>query len=387
MLEALGAAPSIRQLSDTRLYVNDPGRHRLLLLDSALRTLSVVADTLLGTLVQYGSRAAQIIAFLGDSTLFVEPTSQSILVLDSRGRVGHVAAAPKASDFAAVASGRAGADLLGRLVYRVVPGAVRLPSADGTGSVTHGPDSAAIVRADFDSRAVDTIAKLKVPVPQVLYAMVGASGAMTHKSVVNPVSWVDDWAMCPDGTIAIVRGQDYHIDWVSVDGKVTSTPRLPFDWRRITGDEKQRLADSARQIAQAQVDSARARASRVSRSSGGVGLMGSRSALDGTSTSTPMDAEIASAPLSEMPDYFPPIRAGAVRADLEGNVWILPFTSRLAGASGVVYDVVNQRGESFERVQLPAGRSIVGFGVRGVLYLAWRDNALAWHVEMTRVVR
>lgn len=38
------------------------------------------------------------------------------------------------------------------------------------------------------------------------------------------------------------------------------------------------------------------------------------------------------------------------------------------------YDVVNRKGELIERVQLPAGRTIAGFGPNGAIYLSSREG-------------
>jgi hypothetical protein len=40
-----------------------------------------------------------------------------------------------------------------------------------------------------------------------------------------------------------------------------------------------------------------------------------------------------------------------------------------------VYDVINGKGELIDRVLVPAGRVIVGFGVGGVVYMGVRENA------------
>jgi hypothetical protein len=45
-----------------------------------------------------------------------------------------------------------------------------------------------------------------------------------------------------------------------------------------------------------------------------------------------------------------------------------------APTAGLIYDIVNSKGELVERVQLPAGRTIVGFGPGGVVYLAVREG-------------
>jgi hypothetical protein len=72
----------------------------------------------------------------------------------------------------------------------------------------------------------------------------------------------------------------------------------------------------------------------------------------------------------ELPDYFPPVRAGApMRVDPAGNLWILPTTSSQA-KGGLLYDVVNRKGEVTERVQLPEGRALAGFGAGGTVYFA-----------------
>ena len=49
----------------------------------------------------------------------------------------------------------------------------------------------------------------------------------------------DEWAMLSDGTIAMVRVHDYHIDWIDSYRSRRSTGKLPFDWRPITQEQKQ----------------------------------------------------------------------------------------------------------------------------------------------------
>ncbi|MBC8088677.1 MAG: hypothetical protein H7Z40_15545, partial [Phycisphaerae bacterium] len=38
------------------------------------------------------------------------------------------------------------------------------------------------------------------------------------------------------------------------------------------------------------------------------------------------------------------------------------------------YDVVNRKGELTERIQLPPGRTLAGFGPNGIMYLAVREG-------------
>ena len=91
-------------------------------------------------------------------------------------------------------------------------------------------------------------------------------------------------------------------------------------------------------------------------------------------------------PLDSMASYIAPIREGSARADLDGNVWILPTTSASA-RGGLLYDVVNPAGELIERVQLPGGRDILGFGHGGVLYLSRGDFKTGYAIERVKVMR
>jgi len=86
-------------------------------------------------------------------------------------------------------------------------------------------------------------------------------------------------------------------------------------------------------------------------------------------------------PLDEIADYVPPFAEGAVRADAEGNVWIR--TSTMKG-DRPVYDVANRKGEIIDRVQLPAFRTIAGFGP-GVVYLAVKEATGGVKLERVRI--
>jgi hypothetical protein len=175
---------------------------------------------------------------------------------------------------------------------------------------------------------------------------------------------VDEWTMLPDGTVAIVRGHDYHIDWIAPDGKVTSSPKMAFDWLRITPEQKERLADSvnAASAARRAALAAEEAAAPVPRSPDGTPRPSYKSPL----VTWEADA---------WPDYYPPIRTGTVKSDPDGNVWLLPTTSGLSDG-GLVYDVVNREGEIIERVKFPPGRKLIAVGHDGVVYMSYTPKGL-----------
>ena len=77
-------------------------------------------------------------------------------------------------------------------------------------------------------------------------------------------------------------------------------------------------------------------------------------------------------PASDLPDYRPPFSNGAVRADVDGNLWIRTNPTKPT-PGGAVYDIVSRHGELTDRLQLPPGYALVGFGKGRVVYLSMRD--------------
>jgi hypothetical protein len=362
--ELVTTGSAIRPMSNGSVLMNDVMRRRMLLFDPSLTSFRVVVDSATMSSNQFAMITTGLIPYTADSTLVVDMPSQSLLVIDPNGKATHPIAVPKQGDLMnlggnALLGGTAAFDSKGRLVYR---GAFRpmQPAFNPGGSMTPPaqPDTAPIVRADFDTRSVDTVAILKIAVPAKILSMTmpapnpGASPGtvtltgMSIKAEINPMSTGDEWAMLSDGTVAIVRAQDYHVDWIDPDGKHRSSPKMPFDWRKATDEDKQFKVDSLKNA----LDSA----------------MKTQTSLPGGMGMPKLD--ITYAPFSEMPDYHPPIRQGSVRADADGNLWILPTTSA-QGATGLVYDVINRNGELYERVQLPPSSIIAGFAPGGVVYL------------------
>jgi len=305
----------------------------------------------------------------------------------------------------------------------------------GRGNQGAQPDSVPVVRANFDTRKADSVAWIKVPRNETAMTR-GEDGSMRFTAKINPLPQGDDWALLSDGTVAVVRVLDYHVDYYTVDGRHIASPRLPFDWKRITDEEKQGMVDSLSKMAKTIMD---------------------RQAAQNPNNQFRMNFEVASP--DKLPDYYPPIRAGSTLADRDGNLWILPSTSSLSaqlaaqmmagggpggrggfgggapgapggqraagdsagrgraaagdsaarggrgGAGGgapggmgalagmlpnmmnqppLVYDVVNGKGELTHRVQLPAGRQIAGFGPGGTVYLLAREGREVF-LEKTRV--
>jgi hypothetical protein len=375
--QSLGLIFGVWQFGDGRILVNDGTWRRILLFDSTLTTAEVVGDTARGAPILYRF-ASPLIPFAGDSVLFSDVPSSSLLLVGPGGRVVRTLAPPKASDYHRLRQSAGGADNRGRLLYRGV-----LPSAPGATVLV---DSAPIVRGDFDTRATDTVSLVKMPTVFMYRPAVGADGLYRMRDSIAPVTYIDEWTVHSDGSVAILRSHDYHIDWISPDGSRTSSPKMPFDWRRITDDDKARIIDSTNKAWDAKPLAAKVLT--MGEATSMFSRWGVR--LDQAATVTLPDGnkgvpvEQYVVPASQIPDYNPPIRAGALRADRDGNLWILPNTSAQSRKGGLVYDIVNRRGELTERVEIPAGRSVAGFGPKGIVYLMSGDREKGFTLERAR---
>lgn len=394
----------VRELPGHKLLADDAEHHQVLLFDSTLTTSTVVIDSTPGARNSYGPNPAPIIPYLGDSTLFVDNVSQSLVVIDPQGKIARIMAAPQPQNLQFLGQSGAYTDNRGRLLYRGPVNIIRNNIGDGPKAAqpVQVPDSASLIRADFDTRAVDTIGKVRVQGGSKIQMNRGTDGNYQPTVTINPLPTVDEWSVLADGSVALVRGQDYHVDWIGSDGKQYSTPKMPFDWRRLSDEDKQHLIDSARtareaaqaKAAEAAKDPATAAkaaaegAMVVRMQVGSAGGDGVRSLGGDGAPGGPVRVaapKVEYTPIKEIADYYPPILSGAAKADADGNLWILPTTTAQSQHGELVYDVVNNKGELYQRVRLSAGRSIAGFGKGGIVYLMGVENG-KWYVERTRIV-
>jgi len=359
--ENVGQAVTIRATSDGHVIVGAGARQKIYAFDSTLLHFTIVADSGAGTGV-IPIRTTGLIPYLGDSTLLPDFGANALLVLDANGKQVRSIAPPHAQDlmFLGIPAGfgRPGFDPKGRLIYRTMLRGNFQPKPTPSGSqklemTPVSPDSSPIVRGDFDSRTVDTLAWMQTPA-QARMAMemkdnpAGGAPSITMHMLFNPFSMSDEWSVLSDGTVAIVRTHDYHIDWIDPDGTKRSTPKMPIDWRRYTDAEKAQRVDSMRKVADAQIKSQTA----AMKGAGGPEIK----------------FDIGVVPDSEFPQFWPPVQPGSVLADDDAHLWILPTTSTNA-ANGFTYDVVDRPGKIIEGVQLPKGHVLVGFGPHDTVYL------------------
>ena len=499
--EDLGAINSVLELRDGRVLVNDGTRRRLLLMDTTLKVVEVVLDSLAEVANTYGTRAGMLIPYRADSILFVDPASYAALILDSSAHIARVRSAWNPDDIFSYtnATGNFGwpaTDARGRVVYRISarPGPPKVAPPPGVPWFPSPPDTAFIVAMDLDTRKLDTLGAVKIP--KVDYQIhQSAEGFLSITVMNNPLPTTDEWTVMQSGAVAFLRGRDYRIDYKQADGSWTSSPKVPFDWQRLGDDDKQKFVDSVKDAnrrsqmgtyvaamirwvnlydkpypkdfkvpagfapqnglskswklppdvtfpanyiyacapgEEPKIIASAANAANAPTTTGAaVTLSGDRRVTEagaavnrapapagsgaGSSGTTQLPAgmpvvpgapTIAGAPIppggtpscipqpivvsggvapppptirelfvvppDELPDYRPPFVAGAARADADGNLWVRTNPAKpLPG--GPVFDVINAQGELTDRLQVPVGYTLVGFGKGKVVYLSMRD--------------
>ena len=242
----------VRELPDGRVLLNDGTGRRLLLLDSNLVVERVVLDSVSEREDTYGTRQGALIAHRGDSSLFIDPNSLALLVIDPAGNIARVRSVPRAQDVGRYTSGAGNnlfTDARGRLIYRMnarpAEPAVRPPR--GVPYVPQQPDSAFIVALDMDTRKLDTLGAVRLP-KQEFSVRVSPNGGWNFDDVINPIPVEDAWAVLSDGAVAFVRWIDYRVDYLNPGGNWSSSEKLPYDWQPVSQADKERIVDSVKTV-------------------------------------------------------------------------------------------------------------------------------------------
>ena len=283
-------------------------------------------------------------ALPGDSTLLVDLGNGRLMVIAPDG--SFVRTRP-------IALGGAPTPGRGMGMQMVIPRVV-----DGEGRIyfpvrnfLNPGDSSSIARVGMDSNDVETVARFK---PRDVQQS-GSGGNIRIQA--QPMSPEDDWAVGQDGTIALVRADDYHIDVIHPNGRISTGPVVDHRQIRPRDAEKQAWLDDGASSGLTVRMSIGGGAQQIQFSRGGPG--GNRSIDD-----------------LDWPDRMPSFRNGSSRIDPEGRIWV-GRTTRAGEPS--LFDIFDTEGRPIGQVTLDPNSSIVGFGEAGALYTTRTDNVgLQW---------
>jgi hypothetical protein len=314
---------SIRELPDGRVIITDWRENTIHVGNFATSKATQVSGRGSGPR-EYG-RAWSLFPFAGDTSMMFDPANARFLLFTPAGQPARTFTAGERSTSSLIDA--RGVDTQGRFystsIEEELAPVVMMPRP---GQILRGNrDSTSIVRFPRIGRSVETIARIRVtPVEAVGVnpTQMGDAMVMGARNLNVPFAPHDDWAVFPDGRVAVVRSKDYHVDFYR-DGKRSSGPPTPYTPVPVTTADK----DEAR----------------VAR--------------------RPPSGGAAPDP-SVWLTVKPPFGENSAWAAPNGELWV--EVSRRAGDAVPRFDVFDSVGVRRYAVTLPAGSRIIGFGKQAV---------------------
>jgi hypothetical protein len=378
--EPFSQVTGLRELSNGRVLVADARDKTFQLLDLSAGTASAIGREGNGP----GEYALpfRVLPARGDTTFLFDMGNQRYLVIAPDGkpngefRQEEEAPPPSRPD-------AAGGRQVGQPAGPAIRIGVSFPrTSDGMGRIyfegpAFGPgpdgrpvptDSVALLRYDRAAKRTDTLTYIRVPKP--ISNISGSQGNVrVSMQPPNPLLPRDEWAVFPDGRVAVVRSPEYRVDWVMPNlSRVAGRP-IAFTPIRMTDADK-REEEALRQRA-------RQNAMAISVSSGNAGTQ--RSVQMGPGANAP-----PLEPLTDWPATKPPFRSGqpSVWARPNGELWVR--RTEPAGAKGTLYDVINAQGAVTHQVRIGDGLNLVGFG-NGTVYTTKADEDDLLYLQRHRI--
>ncbi len=341
----------VRELADGSVFLVDAHELRVVRIDFASGEIVPMGRTGRGP-GEYQVPLG-LVALPADSAVVIEMTGGPANVLLTREGVspdGIRVEGPSSGQSAF--NTRSQADARGRVYFyqRL------LKTVDGKPVAT---DSNAVVRVDRASGRRDTVAyvsqRARSPLIKERREEQVIGGMVVSRPFSSPIPFlsVDQSAVAPDGRVAVVSVEPYHVTFFGADGARTAGPTIAFTPVRVDDEVKEAYRD----------DAMRPRLSIAFARGGGM----TPSVRRPTRYAEPED----------WPDVLPAFLGDAVSFAPDGNLWVHRATHP---DSPPTFDVIDRAGRVTARVELPEGRRLIGFG-DGTVYLVRTDDVGLENVE------
>ena len=336
----------VRELSDGRVVAIDRRDKLVAVVDFKGGTMRKVGREGSGP-KEYGL-PMELLPLPGDSSMIFDPLNSRSLLILPNGEPG---------DFVVMQTSRSRAPAGGMMMIGMTPPRYtdargRIYSSGGGFIMgSNGPvssDSAPILRYDRSTKKTDTVAFVRQPKDNIQAS--GTDGRMSVRiGMANPFAPRDEWAVLPDGRVAILRSPEYRVDWAG--SSAHGTP-IAYDKVKVSAGHKQAWRDSRKNATMIAISSNNGRQS-VSTGPGARGI------------------DIPDP--DNWPEFMPPFLGDGRQIVVapNGQVWVA--RTRDAKDSVPTYDVIDGTGRVVMRVALPAKTRVVGFG-KGTVYAARTDD-------------
>ncbi len=252
-------------------------------------------------------------------------------------------------------------DARGRLYARAQPWAI-----GANGSVVPS-DSSAIERwARAQPLGKRDTAAFVVIDPAVRPTMLVAGMSARPATPLPAFRTEQQWAVARDGRIALVSPDPYRVAFIDANGRRRPAVAITYEQITVTEAHKSEWFEARRRAAQ--------------RSGGFYAYSIPRGGGPPVAVTPP---PVPVAPPSEWPRFLPPFLTNAVRFAADGRLWVQRTTT--AGGPQT-FDVIDEAGRVVEKVVLPKGSRLVGFGA-GSVFIARIDAVDLEYLERHRLAR
>jgi hypothetical protein len=331
----------VRELKDGRVVVVDPRDKIVEIVDFKAGKAEKVGREGAGP-GEYSLPTA-IFPLPGDSSAVLDALNRRILVVLPNGKPGGFidVSPPAAGGRGLVMMGANVAAIDGRGRYYGQGGPFRF-TADGP----QPSDSLAIERWAAGAGRRDTLAMVAQPKGNTQMSG-GPNNQQVRIGASNPFTARDVWAVAPDGRVAVLHPNDYHIDWIDAANKRTSSAPIKFDRLKVTEGHKQEWRDSRKNQLGIQMTVNNGKQS--------------AQAVPMTNQPDPPD----------WPEFMPPFLGGAASFSTNGTLWV-----RRTGPAGMppTFDLIDGSGRVTQKVVLSKDARLAGFGANGAVYVTRVDS-------------
>jgi hypothetical protein len=327
--------------------VYELGNGKLVVLDARDRAIKL-ADMTTGTATMIGRRGSgpgeyelpvHIFGLPGDSAIVVDIANNGRpLVINSQGGISSYTLKIPPTPFI---SEESVVDARGR-VYRTGMGYADLGATGFAGP--------AIERLDRRTGRIDTVGYVSRNANGCAFSAAPSRGASSPISVEgrgagkrHAYSALEQWAVSPDGRVAIVCPEPYRVLLIDSAGRRIEGPVIAYDRVRITDREKADWREARQQpVATMMINSNRQ--------------------VVGSYERQPPPRE------PDWPEFLPAFQAprglnGAAIFAPDGLLWVKRM---VASGAPALYDIIGRNGALQYRITLPPRTRVVGFGNRGI---------------------
>jgi hypothetical protein len=343
--EAFGLVSTVRELGDGRVLIADPLGQALMVVDMTSGT----ADTIgrVGPGPGEYRQPDLVLPLPGDSTLIADLGNGRLVVLGPDLSFGETFPIAQGEPSGPGLGGMniilpRATDSRGRVYFQAL-GMMMRPGGQL-------PDSGAVMRWDRSTGAIETVARVKLQERTVETSGSGRNQNVRLRQI--PLSPEDAWAVSWDGRVAAARSGGYYLEWTEPERGTVRGDDVIYEPVPIGRGEQEAYLD-------------RAAATGLSISADITNGVQQMSFGRGGGRGGDPDVNDY-----DWPDVMPAFASNGVRVTPEGDAWVRRSTS---AGDPPVYDVFGEDGQLKERVLLPRGREVVGFGLEHV-YAAQRDE-------------